>query len=279
MKNIFLIISLAFSFQLFTVSTFSASKQTKNLNKIFPYKPGIHKEINSKMFEKALKKLQISVDSEKTKRCEKRLIRSQTLQDFFLIFLSKGHFDNCAFSKSINYINRLQIQNEGFAKEMKEENEPDDEAERKLLKRKILFNTGKILHAIQDFYAHSNYVELMELQHPELSEVPVLKFWENKDQDKILQMRSDLGLITGTAWWVFPKKCKKGSPPHKKLAKDADSKNFEAGQKPTIWTKKETTEKLNRYEAALFLAEESTYQFLLHTFNKYPMLKEHCGNL
>jgi hypothetical protein len=276
MKTFFKVLVLAITFKVSSYSVFPAFENKISGNKNLPFKTRIHKEVNSQMLERALTQLNISFAKDKTPVCQARLNRSQILQDFFLPFMSKGHFDNCAFGKSINYINRLQKQNDSFAEELLTGADPDDPEESNLLKRKILFNTCKILHAVQDFYSHSNYVELMEEEQPELAGVPVLRLWETDDQNKILKMYSNEVLISGTAWWVFPQKCKKGSPSHKKLAKD--SNKFRSGRKYTNWSKPGGSEKFTRFEAALFLARQSTYQFLLHTLNKYPMLKEHCGN-
>jgi hypothetical protein len=242
------------------------------------FKPKTHKEINNKMLEKVLGELNVTLDKKKTKICQSRLNSTQKFQDYFVLALAKAHFDNCAFQKSINYINRLMKQNEKFAEEYTREfARGEEQKELDLLRRKIMVNKGKILHASMDFYAHSNFIELMQSEYPDLSDVPLIKVWEENGQKQILGLQQNNNLISGTAWWVFPKKCSKKSPSHGKLAKD--SSKYEAGKKTTIWKDTETEKNMNGFEAAHFFAEESTYQFLLHTFNKYPMLKDYCGTI
>ncbi len=242
----------------------------------FAFKPKTHKNINKRMLEKVLIDMNLGMDKSKFEVCRIRLNRSQTLQDFFLPSKSKAHFDNCAFQKSINYINRIENQNKAFSKEYAEElAKGEDEKALNLLKRKILFNTGKILHASQDFYSHSNFVEIMQTKYERLEGVPLIDVWSEIGQRRILELQNKNGLISGKAWWVFPKRCSKKSPSHAKLAKD--SIKYDSGKEPTTWKNRETGKKLNGFEAAVYFAEKSTYQFLLHTFDKYPMLKSYCG--
>ncbi len=224
------------------------------------------------MLEKTLSELNLSLEKKKFEKCVGRLSRSQSLQDYLLPFSSKAHFDNCAFQKSINYINRLIAQNDYFSKKYKLKT---SEKDKRLLKRKILFNTGKILHAVQDFYAHSNYLEIMQVKHARFEDVPVLNVGKKEDQTEVIRLRDEKAMISGVAWWVFPKRCPKGTLSHDKLAKD--SPKHKSGKKLTVWKNPTSNEYLTGFEASIILAERATNKFLLHTFEKYPMLKTHCG--
>lgn len=270
MKLSLFVIKLLFIFNLFASN---AICEPPNL-----FKTKIHKEINTKTLEKVLKELNLTLDKKKFKVCRKGLNSTQFFQDYVLFANSRAHFDNCAFQRSIKYINRLIKQNQSFAEKYQRGfRTARNQRELDLLRRKIIVNTGKIIHTAQDFYSHSNYVELMELKYSNIAEVPLIKVWEEKGHEQILEMQKENNLISGTAWWVFPKQCSKNSPSHSKLAKD--SLKFDMGKRPTIWEDKETNKTLNGFNAAYIFAEESTYQFLLYTFKTYPLLKDYCGTV
>lgn len=245
--------------------------------KPYIFKTKIHKQINNRALVRVLKELKVGEDKSKLEVCKIRLNRSQSWQDYFLPSKSKAHFDNCAFQKSINYINRVQSRNENFANEYREKlSEGEKQRELDLLRRKILFNSGKIAHATQDFYSHSNFLSILQEDYTKITDVPVIEIWKKVGQNQILKLQKERGLISGKAWWVFPKKCGKNSPTHARLAKD--SLKYDSGKKNTRWRKSDSDEPINGYEAAVLLAEESTYGFLLHTFTKYSMLKSYCGS-
>ena len=270
MKAALFFVKLFFLFNLFASSAICESA--------YFFKPNTHKEINKKMLDKVLNDLKLTINEEKTKLCRKRLNSTQTFQDYILFAKSRAHFDNCAFQRSINYINKLMVQNKSFAdKYLRRVKNGGDQKELDLLRRKIMVNAGKILHTIQDFYSHSNFVELMEEKHPNIEDVPLVHVWEKKGQEQIIKLQKESNLISGKAWWVFPKRCPKKSPSHGKLAKD--SLKFDMGKRMTIWTNKETEKTINGFDAAYSFAEESSYQFLLHIFNTYPLLKDYCGNV
>ena len=105
---------------------------------------------------------------------------------------SKFHFDNCAFEEGVNYI-QSQWSMIDFC---------DDH-----YSEAALHAFGRLLHAVQDFYSHSDWVE----RHLDEESIPV---WD-------LDVKSlPSGLVSGTWKLGFPKKCSSGTPSHGELNKD-----------------------------------------------------------
>lgn len=106
--------------------------------------------------------------------------------------LSEIHFDNCTFAESIEYIN----------------------SEWRLVKQAgdrlgdaALAAFGRLLHTTQDFYAHSNWIEL----HVHQSPIPI---WDQS----LGTLPSDI--VSGTWWIGGPKRCGPDVPTHSRLNKD-----------------------------------------------------------
>lgn len=119
-------------------------------------------------------------------------------------FDSALHFDNCAFGPGVQRIDDLwQL----IASHEIEVN------------RFLLF--GTMIHTVQDFYAHSNWIELHVDQRP----VPV---WD-------IQLSSlPSTIVSGTFFLDIPKLCGPGAPTHAQLSKDGPtspegSKTVESG--------------------------------------------------
>lgn len=107
------------------------------------------------------------------------------------------HFDNCAFGEGVDKIRRdwdfIWQQNNRFSLDS-------------------IRALGRVMHTVQDFYAHSNWIEL----HQDSSPVPV---WD------LLPGSLPTGICSGT-WAVGnPKRCKPGTPSHGHLNKDTRSSN------------------------------------------------------
>jgi hypothetical protein len=104
-------------------------------------------------------------------------------------FESALHFDNCTFALGVQRIDDLwQLI------------EADDSS-----LRYVRF--GTMIHTVQDFYAHSNWIELHEAQSP----VPV---WD-------LSLGSlPADIVSGTFILDFPKECGPDAPTHDQLNKD-----------------------------------------------------------
>lgn len=105
-------------------------------------------------------------------------------------FESALHFDNCTFALGVERIDNLWEIVEA---------DPDGN-------RFTVF--GSMLHTVQDFYAHSNWVEL----HEGVSPVPV---WD-LDLDAL-----PAGIVSGTFELDFPKECGPDAPTHEQLNKDS----------------------------------------------------------
>jgi hypothetical protein len=107
-------------------------------------------------------------------------------------FESYVHFDNCAFLEGANHI--------------RDEWKKID-AENDRLSQEALVAFGRLLHTAQDFYSHSNWIEL----HLEREPIPLWDF-----QIETLPA----GIVSGTWAIGFPKKCGSGAPSHDELNKD-----------------------------------------------------------
>jgi hypothetical protein len=119
------------------------------------------------------------------------VLLANVLQDLYQTE-SRMHFDNCAFSAGVDYIDDEWSLIEASA----ERAEPV-----------ALGACGRLLHAVQDFYSHSNWVEL----HLDRDPIPV---WDLAGSS----LSSDV--VSGT--WVLgrPKVCRSGTPSHSELNKD-----------------------------------------------------------
>jgi hypothetical protein len=97
------------------------------------------------------------------------------------------HFDNCAFAPGVARIQSMWA----------------------LIKQgqDVLQNFGGLLHTVQDFYSHSNWVELFQDQSP----VPV---WD-------LDPSSLPAAIVSGTYGDSPKLCGPGAPTHAELNKDS----------------------------------------------------------
>jgi hypothetical protein len=106
-------------------------------------------------------------------------------------FDSALHFDNCAFAPGAQRIDGLWQLIESDTVEQN---------------RYLLF--GTMIHTVQDFYAHSNWVELHEGKSP----VPV---WD------LHVGYLPGGIVSGTFILDTPKLCGPGAPTHAELNKDS----------------------------------------------------------
>lgn len=132
------------------------------------------------------------------KKCVDIAIECNKNQDNFFgnLFDAEKHFDGCCFKEGIDYINKQWKKIETLSK-----NRCDSEN-----LREILCAFGKILHAIQDFYAHSNWVET----HDDV--------WDGKNIPD--------GLVSGT--FLDRGCCPKGQdmPSHGELNKDQPNRAY-----------------------------------------------------
>jgi hypothetical protein len=105
-------------------------------------------------------------------------------------FDSTLHFDNCTFALGAQRIADLwQLIESPYE-----------------INRYVSF--GTMIHTVQDFYAHSNWIEL----HEDVRPVPI---WD-LDPSSL-----PAGIVSGTFFLDFPKLCGPGAPTHAQLNKDS----------------------------------------------------------
>lgn len=107
---------------------------------------------------------------------------------------SQVHFDNCTFPQGVAHIDALWQIIEGVDR----------------LDTQTLGTFGRLLHTVQDFYSHSNWVELNVAHRP----IPV---WD------LALATLPSGAFSGTWLLGTPKACKAGTPSHSELNKDSPS--------------------------------------------------------
>lgn len=225
-----------------------------------------HKKLNNENLEKVLLELKIRLDAKTLKRWEKLLNKAVWYQDIFHFFGSKHHFDNCCFSESIQQIINLQKDNDAdYAILLQTQKEKD----RTRLKEKIIFRTGRILHSAQDFFSHSNFVELMQEKYEEIEAVPSVEFLSENGQKRILDLSKN-GLYSNRFFLSFPHRCETNKIGNINFNKDGP--NHEAGKKLTKWQNLKGKNYFTAFEAAMFFADRSTFLIMHQIFSDYPLL-------
>jgi hypothetical protein len=191
--------------------------------------------------------------------CAWQLSAAQWTQDIVAADHSEAHFDNCAFDAAVDFINdRLRAA---------------DAAVKARLFADAMYDLGQALHAIQDFYAHSNYIELMAQAHPhDVASAKTIAFWQ-KDGVKLLRDLRSTGLVSGRVSYSIAsgKRCSASGPTHEDIAKDSAS--FSAHAKTVIpgWGNR------TYFVAALDAATAATQDFLRYSFTRWPDLGRACG--
>lgn len=207
--------------------------------------------------------------------CTEQLNAAIYRQDVLHAFESRAHYDNCAFELANDYILSLLAKSEHAFSQR-----PDQLADAERVPQNILDGMlflGQILHAIQDFYAHSSYVEFIQQQEviPELEQnIPVILLWTDQGQRQLIKY-ADQGLRSGKVWWTFPQHCKGDTPTHSDLAKDSPS--TPAGSKESVWKRAVGTRFQNNYNIAYNLAHRSTRGFLQWSGKHWPIIEKYCG--
>lgn len=225
-----------------------------------------HNKLNNENLEKVLDELQISLDKKTLNRWKKLLNKALWYQDLFRFFSSKHHFDNCCFKESLEQISKHQKENETDYLVL-QNTKVEKERNRRI--EKIIFRIGRILHSAQDFFSHSNFVELMQNKYIEIEEVPIVDFWSETGKEMILDL-SKKGLVSEKFLLSFPHKCPKNSLSHQEICKDNSKK--QAGRRQTTWLNKKSLIKYTGFEAAMIFADKSTYKILYTLFSTYPLL-------
>jgi hypothetical protein len=196
-----------------------------------------------------------------------QLRKALYFQDIVHQVESRAHFDNCDFDGATSYITALLDE---IGKEIKDAelagSGPD--AARPAVTR-AFFALGQALHGVQDFYAHSNYVELQAPKVKKVTDLEILAPWRADGRDRIAALRKE-GLISGFVFWGFPQKCTSGSVSHGELAKD--SAETKSGRRLVAHL-----QNLSQYRIAVYLAREASQDLVRECFNRWPLLKEANG--
>lgn len=193
------------------------------------------------------------------------------LQDTYHQFESKAHFDNCDFDAAIAYIDELYAEAGRYADEAAKAKAVGNTDAMQKASLSAFFALGQALHGAQDFYAHTNYVELQVGGVKAVTDIPLVLAWRAEGKARIAELRK-AGLISGFVFWGFPQRCPSGTISHGKLAKDAATTT--SGKVPIAHLKN-----LNQYKIAVFLARETSLQLMTDAFKKWPLLKELNGEL
>jgi hypothetical protein len=191
------------------------------------------------------------------------------LQDSYHQFESKAHFDNCDFEDASAYIAELLAETGKHVDDAAAAKAAGDQPAMKKAALAAFFSLGQALHGTQDFYAHTNYVELHVPKAKKVTDIPVVYPWRADGRTRIQELQQS-GLVSGFVFWGFPQKCPSGSISHANLAKD--SADTESGK--VAVTHLQNT---NQYKIAAYLAREASLQLLVDAFQKWPLLKQLNG--
>lgn len=192
----------------------------------------------------------------KARSCTNILVRAQWLQDSWHQSESKAHFDNCAFAEGVAYVRELT-----------------DEADTAAAAGRFddaLFAYGQALHAIADFYAHSNYVERAVADKKEWP-IDIARIWTDTGA-KAIEAAAAKGLISGRWPIGTPTRCAANGPSHDDLNKDSP-KSTNGAVVITLpnWDKR------THHQAAKETALAATRTYLERAFRRADALAAHCG--
>lgn len=190
-------------------------------------------------------------------------------QDFVEKDEAKAHFDNCAFDEGLSYIASLL---EMVKVIMADAQRHKDAGDRRKLEESVgnaFYTLGQALHAVQDFYSHTDYVERMHQQHTRLQFVSIVPFWTPEGRLRLKELRRS-GLISGVVKNGQPNRCPAGTPTHSNLAKDFLLFGVGAERLPR-WNN------MRKHEAAVELAKRASAAFVRYAYREWPLLRETAG--
>lgn len=219
--------------------------------------------------------------------CSDALNEGLYAQDIREFYKAEAHFDNCAFEESLDYLQKLKTSAEDLMLSARNTYRQDRNPT-KLLKnvKNAVREYGRALHIVQDFYAHTNYIDLLAAEHvvdnsPTLvalrqrsatfSDKLALQIWTTEGAKSVGGLQSKAGLVSGTVFYETPRlnRCPSGSPTHGQLAKDAADKGN--GASVTRWAG------ISHHQAAMTLAKKSTRDFIQDLEKVWPELAGACG--
>lgn len=191
-----------------------------------------------------------------SEKCSESLVSAQYRQDILRQFDATAHFDNCAFEQ-------------GFAAIDQEFKDIDD-----ILARKkdpaseaveAMGRVGRVLHAVQDFYAHSNWVELADQAGAPFDSELVAPIWLEEGRKRV---RNTKGLVSGYVWWDGPKECQGDVPSHADMCKDG-SDTPRGKEVLKSW-------KRTAFSAAFETAQVASSSFISWAYDRWPQLEAQC---
>jgi hypothetical protein len=192
------------------------------------------------------------------------------VQDIFHAFDSKAHFDNCDFDGALTYI-------ENFISEIDSRHNVAKayENDGKIFKVKAeaeyaFFNMGQALHAIQDFYAHTNYIDEQIKFHERYQDIEVIPVWAPESREIIHNLIKG-GLVSGVVGYSLDKKCSDTAPTHGELSKDSPSKGNGA-------VRLTSQPEVSKYDVTVYLAREASKDFFEFAFSRWPIFANANGN-
>ena len=194
-------------------------------------------------------------------------------QDSYHQFESKAHFDNCAFGDAIGYVDSLLSEVDGHVRAAQASKDRGDSGAEQASILKAFFALGQALHGVQDFYAHTNYVELSVDKVKKSTDIEVIAPWRKSGKGRINELvgrQSGTRLVSGFVFWGFPQTCPKGTPSHADLAKDKATT-------PSGKVKVAHLENRNRYQLAVQLAREASQDLINDAFRRWPSMKAASG--
>jgi len=198
------------------------------------------------------------------------LRRALYWQDTYHQFESRAHFDNCDFDGANAYLDQLLAEVDGHVDSARQSKAKGDAGGAEASMRKAFFALGQALHAVQDFFAHSDYVERTKDTVKREADLPVLAPWRAADRTKLKAMRAD-GLVSGRVWWGEPKHCPGDSLSHEALAKDNAGTRSGSVKVPHFRNR-------TQHEVAVFLAREASVLLMQDAFRRWPLMKEMNGS-
>lgn len=220
------------------------------------------------------------------RQCMKQLVLAQYWQDIVEQFNAAAHFDNCSFDESLELMGASLRAAENFDRVAEQVQSP--EMRRKAVLRSV-FHIGQALHAVQDFFSHTNFVEQASrtLPYNEARLVPPFSDPAAARQ-WLASVRQELGsrntpLVSGTVWWNSPKDCADGALSHAELNKDARKGHgtdlvgewdLVNGPAPTgKWPIK------TAYDHAVLLAQVATERVLRDEAKRLKAVADYCGEV
>jgi hypothetical protein len=195
-------------------------------------------------------------------QCTDYLLSAQWRQDLLEQSTNAAHFDNCAFSDGAKYIEVLVARAQDAAARYRK---AGSAVEKDKALRDGGLALGKALHAVQDFYAHSTFLEIAdesEAKSVALDAIALPQLWTAEGREELTNLVATRDLRSGT--WPLPvngkEQCGADAGSHGELAKDS-SKTTRGGRKLNKhphWGK-------NHHEAARALSARASAEFLRAT--------------